>query len=272
MKSMTEVNRYISKHADSLAVEVVESAMSKMQLDISDWEKEQAIKMYVEVFSFLGEYLFVDECEKAPEALLEWSKKNSEMQAMSGGDINEILVRYPPTREVFIEIITRISIELNLSVAENAAIIKHVNKLLDISLNETFYSYIRLSNQYKADKESELLKLSAPIVPVQNDIVIVPIIGYINSNVARHVLDNVIPKIAEMEVNYVIADFSGALTLNTEIAAFLHQLAQTLSLMGVQVITTGLRADIVQSIVNGGMEIRTVRSFATVKQALENLG
>lgn len=73
--------------------------------------------------------------------------------------------------------------------------------------------------------------------PVKDDIVILPLIGYIDTNSAKHIMDNVVPQIAKMEVEHVIVDFTGALTINLQIAENLHQIGGALRLMGIQVVS-----------------------------------
>ncbi|WP_158738155.1 STAS domain-containing protein [Alteribacillus sp. YIM 98480] len=271
MTPFLHFSTYIHEKAEPLAVEVVDSVLNRMQLDIPDWEKEQAIAMYIELLKFFGESLMEEDKEAAPEALIKWSKKNAEMQISSDGEISEIVVRYPPTRDIFNEILTRISVELDLSLKENAYILKRINNMLDISLNETFFSFKRLSDKYKEDTQAELLKLSAPIVPIKDDIVILPLIGYIDKNRAEHIMDNVVPRIADMEVKHVIADFSGVLTINSQIALSLHQIGEMLRMMGVHVVTAGMRPELVQTVVSSNIELSGIESFANVKQALENI-
>ncbi|WP_067727455.1 STAS domain-containing protein [Oceanobacillus damuensis] len=271
MSSLKSFSGYINKNAESIANEIVRDVVEGMKLDISEQEEEQAFNMYHNLFKFLGESLIGEKEEVIPVSMIEWSKKNSEMQIRSGGDLMEIIVRYPPSREIIIDLITRISEKLELSVKETAYIIKRINKMLDISLNETILTYKRLSDQVKAETQKEILKLSAPLVPIQDDIVILPLVGYIGQENAEHIMKNVIPKISDMEVDHVIADFSGTLTINIHIADFLHQTGRALSLMGIHVVFTGLRPDIVQTIVNSRIDFSNVETYATVKQAVENL-
>ncbi|WP_156288444.1 STAS domain-containing protein [Oceanobacillus salinisoli] len=271
MIPMVNLSHYLMEHAESLAIEVVEGVIQRMNLNIPEWEEEQAIRTYLDLWEFLGQYLKDRDKGSIPEFFLEWSKKNSEMQVQSGGDISEIVKRYPPTRDVFNDIITRISMKFGLSVKENASIIKWINNTLDISLNETFSWFKHLNDKYKEEAEKELLNLSAPIVPIQDNIVIIPLIGKIDDDNTRHIEENVVPKIAEMQVNYVIADFSGALIDNQRILDLLDRIGKMLGLMDIRLVFTGLRPDLVKLIVNSNFEISNVDSFATVKQAVENI-
>lgn len=271
MSSFLNFTNYIKKNAQALAAEVVESVLRKANVTIPDWEKEQAVKMYVELFGFFGESIVYEEKEEVPDTLLAWSKKNAAMQVSAEGNISEIVVRYPPTRDVFIDLFTQISIKLGLSVQENAFVIKRINTMLDISLNETIFAFERLSEQFKEETKKELAKLSAPIVPVKDGVVVLPLIGDIDPYRASYLLDHVLPQIGEMDIHYVIADFSGILTINMRIAEYLHQMGNMLRLMGIHVITTGLRPELVQTIVNSKINILEIEAFATVKQALESI-
>ena len=271
MSSFDDFSQYISANAESLSVEVVESVLQEMNLDIPPWEKEQAISMYIELLGFFGQSLLEEGNIEVPQALIEWSKRNAEMQVASSGKISEIVIRYPVTRQVFSEIFTRLSLEFDLSVVESAKANKGINAILDVSLNETFYAFERLSERYQAETQVELLNLSAPIVPVLEDVVVLPLIGVIDSYRIAHIMNNVIPRIAEMNVDHVIADFSGVLTIDAHIAQSLQQISGTLQLMGIHVVIAGLRPDLVQAIVYSGIDMLDTDSYATVKQALESV-
>ncbi|MFC3883146.1 STAS domain-containing protein [Bacillus songklensis] len=270
MTLVFNVSDYLIENAESLAVEIVEGVLHKMKLEIPEWEKEQAITMYIEFMGFLGKSL-IDDKEGVPEDLIVWSKKNGEREASSGGRISEIIVRYPPTRDIFTEILTRISLEFGLSIKETAFIIKRINAMLDISLNETVFAFERLTDKIMDETQREMAELSAPIVPVKDGIAVLPLIGAIDSYRATYILEKVVPQIAELQVNHLIADFSGILTIDIEIARYLYQIENVLRLLGINTIVTGLRPELAQTVVNGGIDMSSIKTFAHVKQALESV-
>lgn len=271
MSALKDFSQYIRKHADLLSAEVVQSVLQELNVDIPEWEEEQAVSMYVELLGFFGQSLLEGDRVEVPESLIDWSKKNAEMQVASGGKISEIVIRYPVTRQIFSEIFTRLSLQFGLSVVESAKSIKGINAILDVSLNETFYAFERFSENYQAEKQVELLNLSAPIVPVLEDVVVLPLIGVIDSYRVAHILNNVIPKVAEKNVSHVVIDFSGVLTIDNHIAQSIEQVGGTFKLMGIHVVIAGLRPDLVQTIVHSGIDMLDADVFATVKQALESV-
>ena len=271
MNLFINFSKYISDNVETLASDVVEGVIRKISLDIPKSEKEQAISMYIGFFKFLGESFIDGDDVPIPDSLIEWSKTNAAMQVSSGGEISEIVVRYPPTREVFTEILTDITIEFVLSVKENAIILKRINTLLDVSLNETVFAFERLFNEAREGTQRQLAALSAPIIPVKDDIVILPLIGNIDCYRANYLMEKVVPRLAGLDINHVIVDFSGIFEINEDIAQHLHQIGDMLNLMGIHVITTGIRPELAQTMVNSHIDFSEIETFASVKRALESL-
>ncbi|WKA53054.1 STAS domain-containing protein [Planococcus shixiaomingii] len=271
MASFTDFSTYININQEAVAREVVSGVRDALQQHIPEWELEQAVKMYVELLAVFGESLKNGNKEVVPNVLINWSKQNAQMQVSAGGNLAEIVVRYPPTREIFTEVFTRISIDLSMPIEDNAFLIKRINAMLDISLNETFFAFERLTDEFKRNSQKELLELSAPIVPITDAVVVIPLIGFIDEYRTKHMMEKVIPKLADMDVRHVITDFSGVMTINLNIAESLYQFGAMLRLMGMHVVSAGLRPDLAQTIVTGGIDMSKIESFATVKQALQSI-
>ncbi|TWT09346.1 STAS domain-containing protein [Planomicrobium sp. CPCC 101079] len=271
MASFKGFSAYISSHLESIAEEVVQAVQKSTNQRIPEDELEQASKMYQELMKAFAETVENGSSQAIPEVLIQWSKKNARMQAAAGGSLSEIVVRYPPTRAIFTDIFTRISESLGLSLNELSFLINRINAMLDVSLNETFFAFERLSEQFKEESQKELMKLSAPIVPVMEDVVVIPLIGFIDDNRTRHIMENVIPKLAETKVNHVISDLSGVVIIDNNIARSLHQIGAMLRLMGIHVVSAGMRPELVQTVVNSGIDMSKIESFATVKQALQSI-
>ncbi|MFC4711692.1 STAS domain-containing protein [Planococcus dechangensis] len=269
MSSFTEFCGYITASPRMLAEQVVDRVLAKVEQSIPAEERLRAVEMYEELLSHLGETIGNETVLDVPDALIEWSKQNAEMQA--SGKISDIVLRYPPTRIVMAELFTELSIKAGLSLKENARVITHINTLLDVSLNETFFAFERLQEKYEAEMQSELIALSAPVVPVADDVVVLPLIGYLDSYRVNHILTNVIPLIADMQVSHVITDFSGVLTIDDQTAQAIHHIGSTFNLMGIHIAIAGMRPDLVQTIVHSGIELSSADAYATVKQALESL-
>ncbi|XJZ27617.1 STAS domain-containing protein [Bacillota bacterium Lsc_1132] len=141
--------------------------------------------------------------------------------------------------------------------------------MLDVSHNEMILAFEHLSDVYQEKMQKEMAELSAPIVLIKKDVAVLPLIGVIDSYRASYIMEKVVPKIADLQVEHVITDCSGILTIDLEIVHYLWQLSEVLLLLGVNVIFTGLRQELTQFIVNSGIDMSAIKTFAHVKQALE---
>ncbi|MBT2659086.1 STAS domain-containing protein [Bacillus sp. ISL-18] len=268
MRLESKIATYFTKNASLLAVQIVEGVIQRMNLIISKDEKQQAIEMYIKFFEFLGQSI-LEGTEDVAEDILSWSKKNAEHQVTSGGKISEITVRYPPTREVFTDLITKLSNDFGISLNESKSIIKKVNSMLDVSLNETILAFEMLTERYEEKTKRELAELSAPVVLIQEGVAVLPLVGKIDSYRVSYILDRGVPKIAELQLQFLIIDYSGIIDLNQELVSSLKSIGDILGLLGIDVIVTGMRPELALTVVRSGMDMLSFKTFAHVKHALE---
>ncbi|KKI91049.1 hypothetical protein WQ54_16990 [Bacillus sp. SA1-12] len=270
MASTTNLTTYLDENTTHIAQKIVEGVLHKMKLTISEQEIEAAISMYETLIEFLKELLEYGTAD-APNEIIEWSKMNAKAQVSSGSKIYEIVVRYAPTRDVFADLVSEWSSEFNLTTNEVIMILSRINKLLDISLDETVFAFEQLSEQMRNQMQKEVEDLSAPLVPVKEGVVVLPLIGNIDSNRTKHLLEKVVPVISELQINHLITDFSGVLSINEEMARNIHEIGLVLRLLGIQVITTGISPKLAQTAVKSGLDFSETTTFTNVKQALESL-
>jgi rsbT co-antagonist protein RsbR len=115
---------------------------------------------------------------------------------------------------------------------------------------------------------AEINELSAVLVPLLDDMAVLPIVGMIDEEKARMLLEIIPDKVRKQNVNHVIIDFSGVYTLNQLVTDTLFQITSVLALLGVRSIITGLRPEMVMSAINLNIDLSLIPTFATVKDAL----
>jgi rsbT co-antagonist protein RsbR len=120
----------------------------------------------------------------------------------------------------------------------------------------------------QSEMAAEINELSAVLVPLLDDIAVLPIVGTIDEEKAR-LLHEIIPaKVRKQNVNHVIIDFSGVYTLNPFVTDALFKITNVLALLGVRSIITGLRPEMVMSALNQNIDLSLIPTLATVKDAL----
>ncbi len=270
MKPLDKISSYFKRYAQSLADELVDSIVQEFDFEVPKEEIQNAKKTYESFMKFIGESI-VSETEKMPDGLLDWSKENGERQAKNGGRISDIVMRYPDSRQVFIDKVTSIGKEFDLGMDEVVLLIKKVNLILDISINETVFAFERFSGLLLEKAQDEVNELTAPVVPIQDGIAVLPLIGSIDYDRAKLIMEKVVPEIKKLQIECLIMDFSGIVNIDAQIAKYVFDIRSVLRLVGVNTIASGVRPDLAQQAVTEGIDLTSVPTFANVKQAIESL-
>jgi rsbT co-antagonist protein RsbR len=270
MNGYTKISEYFTQNCKALAIQLVEDIINKFPFKVKEEEIEHATGMYEEFFVFLGDALLCNE-ESDPQALIEWSKGNGERAASTQERISTIFIRYPDTRMVFVDYILQVGMEYGLSTEEIVTVIKKVNHMLDMSINETIFAFERRNDEILKKTHDEINELSTPVVPIQDGIAVLPLIGSIDEDRAHHLMNKVVPKIPSLSISCLIIDFSGIVTIDTNIAGHIFNLYDVLRLLGIYVIMTGIRSDLAGRVVREGIDFSSFRTYATVMQAIESL-
>jgi len=129
--------------------------------------------------------------------------------------------------------------------------------------------------QEKLDKVQEILEISVPIVKILDGLILVPIIGTLDSDRTQIIMENLLEKIMIESAEVVILDITGVPTVDSRTAQHLIDTVSAVRLLGSKVIVTGIRPSIAQTLVHLGIvlsDINTARSLALgVKRALNIL-
>jgi rsbT co-antagonist protein RsbR len=268
MEPLSMVAAYLSKNAKHLANEMVDAISKKFNFEVSASELVDAKAMYVEFLGFLALSFNCDE-GSVPEELLSWSKENGERAAALHGKISDIIIRYPETRIVFTDYFLQIGVEHDLTSGEIVLILKRVNHMLDISINETVFAFERRTDEIIKKAQEEINELASPIVPIQEGLGVLPLIGSIDADRAEHLLNKVIPNIPSHQIESLIIDFSGIVTIDTDVASHIFNINNVLRLLGIHVIFTGIRPEIAARVIGSGIDFSSYEIFANVKQAID---
>lgn len=270
MNATSAVANELQQNSESIAKEMVNSILELIGVEIPKQEIDQAIVVYTDYLRFLGDSIR-NEDETTSQALLEWSQQNGEREAAKGGRISDILFRYPPTRTVFIDKMADICLKYGVNTEDLIWINKRVNNMLDISINETVFAFERQTSKLMKEVQDEVDILSAPVVPVQENVAVLPLVGKMDHDRARLIMERAIPLVAKQKVQSLIIDFSGIVTIDATIAKHISDIHNVLRLLGVDSIATGMRPELAQAAVESGVDFSNILTFSTVKQAIDSI-
>jgi rsbT co-antagonist protein RsbR len=112
-------------------------------------------------------------------------------------------------------------------------------------------------------------ELSAPILDVWQGIVALPVIGVVDSRRAADMTEKLLARIIERAARFVIIDVTGVEVLDTQTADYFLKMVRAAGLLGSRCVLTGIRPELAQTLVAGGVELGGVETVRSLREGIE---
>lgn len=128
--------------------------------------------------------------------------------------------------------------------------------------------HLRLQQQIIATQRDALQQLSTPLIPIREGVLAVPLIGAIDRERAHQLLSTVLDGVSTERASMVIVDITGVVSIDGEVASLLARLAQSVKLLGAQVLLSGIRAEVAQRMIEIGVNLAGVQTVGSFQSAI----
>jgi rsbT co-antagonist protein RsbR len=127
---------------------------------------------------------------------------------------------------------------------------------------------IALQEQVIEAQREALRELSTPLLPLDRNVLALPLVGSIDSSRAQQVMETLLEGIAAHQADMVIVDITGVKVVDTQVAQALVRTAQAVRLLGAQVILTGIQPQIAQTLVHLGADMGGIVTRSTLQSGI----
>ena len=138
---------------------------------------------------------------------------------------------------------------------------------LDIGIAIDTYIFARESTMRK--QQEAIRELSTPVLQIRERLLLLPIIGVIDTQRARMITDGLLRAIRANRAKVVVMDVTGVLTIDSRVANHLLQTITAAKLMGASVIVTGLSSEVAQSLVALGIDLSLLDTVGDLQGGIE---
>ncbi|MCA9659240.1 MAG: PAS domain S-box protein [Myxococcales bacterium] len=108
-------------------------------------------------------------------------------------------------------------------------------------------------------------ELSTPLIPITDKILVMPLIGAMDSTRAKLVIDSLLTGIGETGGEFAILDITGIPVVDTAVAGVLIKAARAVRLLGAEAILTGMRPEVAQTLVNIDVDLGGIITRGTLQ-------
>ena len=118
-------------------------------------------------------------------------------------------------------------------------------------------------------KIQEIVSLSTPITQIRNDLLILPLIGTLDSERTIQIMEHLLIKIRATGAKYIIMDATGVGTIDSAVAANILKTSRAVKMLGSQMIFTGIKPEIAMTMVHLGIDLEDIITRATLQEGIE---
>jgi rsbT co-antagonist protein RsbR len=130
-------------------------------------------------------------------------------------------------------------------------------------------SFVEERERVISDQQESLRELSTPVLQLRERLLILPIIGVLDSERARQLTEQLLSAIQDHRAKVVVIDITGVATIDRTVANNLVQTVEASRLMGARTILTGLSSEIAQTLVDLEVDLGMMRTVGDLQGGLE---
>ena len=234
--------------------------------EIAERIKEQNIT-YVRV---IADSLLQSE-EEMRQSVLDWTNQTATDRANSETTLSDVAEQLRHFRRVYWQYIERFmeTTSVDVTIKQWFSWEKKINLTFDFIFESFSRVYMKVLTTRLASQQAVIRELSAPIIPLSNQVGVLPLIGDIDAIRASCILDSTLTQSLKLRIQSLIIDLSGVPVMDTHVANQIFKVIASLRLVGITATLSGISPVVAQTAVQLGIDFKDVPTFGSLKQAIK---
>jgi anti-anti-sigma factor len=117
--------------------------------------------------------------------------------------------------------------------------------------------------------QQRVRELSTPVVRVREHVLLLPLIGSVDTQRAEQLTETVLDRATEDNARVIIIDVAGVPVMDTAVAELLIKAALAVRLLGAQTILTGIGASAAKTMVHLGIDVSTLHTRSRLTEGID---
>ncbi|MBN9517497.1 STAS domain-containing protein [bacterium] len=141
-------------------------------------------------------------------------------------------------------------------------------KIITLDKELAVTTYIAAGEEIITRQSQEIVEISTPVIQVWNGVVVAPLIGSLDSQRTQQFMERLLERIVETNSPVALVDITGVPTIDTQTAQHLVETITAVRLLGAQVVLTGVRPAIAQTLVHLGIDLSGISTRSSLAAGL----
>lgn len=136
-------------------------------------------------------------------------------------------------------------------------------------LNIVAMAFIFEREKIVRQQQEAIMELSTPVLQVREGMLILPIVGLLDSQRAQQFTEQLLRGIRDTRARVAVVDITGVPSVDSRVANHLLQTVDASKLMGASVVVTGLSPEIAQTLVALGIDLGRMTTVGDLQGGIE---
>jgi rsbT co-antagonist protein RsbR len=153
--------------------------------------------------------------------------------------------------------------------AEAHAAFQSAQKLVFFDMAIALDTYIAQNLETMKRHQAAIRELSTPVIRVHERVLLLPIVGTLDSQRAHQIMETVLLRVTEEQAKVLILDIAGVPVVDTTVADHLLKTTAAVRLVGAKTILTGISAQVARTIIQLGVDISSMETQSKLQDGIE---
>jgi rsbT co-antagonist protein RsbR len=147
-------------------------------------------------------------------------------------------------------------------------VVDAMDKWFDSAMGVIGNAYLNMKEQTILEQQEAIRELSTPVLTLMEGLLLLPVVGVIDSHRARQMTDQLLQAIHQHRAKVVVIDITGVAAVDSMVANHLVQAVEAAGLLGATAIVTGVSAEVAQTVVKIGVDLSKLRTVGDLQGGL----
>jgi len=153
---------------------------------------------------------------------------------------------------------------------ERARTYRALTKMFQMDTSIVVETYSTMTSETISRQSRSLMAMSTPVTVIWEGVLLLPIVGVVDSQRAQDIMTAMLAKVAETASKIAIMDVAGVAVVDTAVANHLIKVTKATKLMGCECTISGVSPAIAQTMVELGIDVGDIHTTSTLRDALAN--
>jgi rsbT co-antagonist protein RsbR len=260
----------MNQNDKKLLVEIIENESEDLKREwialFDDSEKDDEYRYYEDFLGFFEECVNADLNPKAPEteALIHFLMKVVELKGEEKffnfkDSVYTCYLKFPILKK------------LEEKNAFKFSLVSEITQFFEAVTSKIIINILKANKEMRESALEELEERDAPISQVWKNIIMVSIVGTLDSHRVLKILDKILNRLEKSEIEHVIIDIGSIYDINSEVARQIIKLNNAIHYMGAKAYLSGITPAIAKSLTHLDIKLGDIKTFSTTYKAMEQI-